>query len=195
MPTPQIRVYDAFVRTTRLRGDLVAMHDELLLSLRDGARVWRIAGTGRATAPAAVRALARRVLACVGGGPYEAVEYWTNSAPAGTRLPLHTDKDEELFRRSGRVVSPALSAVYYADACRFTGGALEVASVLVAPRTDRLVVFAGDLPHAVRRVTKGTRRSLVLNLWRHAPATRNRRFSSAPDDHRSERKASGRRTS
>lgn len=169
---PLILVYDEFIKGEKLRRDLRSVHDSLLPDRTTGAAVWAIHERGRRQyPPSPIRRFARLVLGCIGTVDIAVVEYWTNTTRAGHGIPRHVDKDEWLYRESGNVVSPVISAVYYADRCRFQGGELEVADVRISPRQNRLVIFAGHLQHHVHAVAAGIRRSLVVNVWRSRPTS------------------------
>jgi hypothetical protein len=164
---PLIRVYDGFIEEETLRRNLNRAHDKLLPDGISGAAVWKIHRRSGGT-PTVIRRFASLVLTCIGSEKIDAVEYWTNTTLEGHGIPSHVDKDEWLYRQSRKVVAPVVSAVYYADECCLKGGELEVAGVRIAPRQNRLVVFAGHLEHQVHNVDAGIRRSLVVNAW-HLP--------------------------
>jgi hypothetical protein len=167
---PLIRVYDGFIKEETLRSNLSKAHDTLLPDNISGAAVWIIRRRSQ-TAPVVIRRFARLVLTCIGSEKIDAVEYWTNTTLEGHGIPAHVDKDEWLYRQSGKLVAPVVSAVYYVDKCCLGGGELEVAGVRISPRENRLVIFAGYLEHQVRKVDVGIRRSLVVNAWRTIPST------------------------
>ncbi|QTN25676.1 2OG-Fe(II) oxygenase [Rhizobacter sp. AJA081-3] len=168
--SPVVQVFDNYVEMEELRTEVLALHDSLLPADGRGAAVWHLQDEAPGAAPQPIRALAWRIFADAVARGVRAIEYWSNTIGVGHQLPAHIDKDEGLYRRSGVVVSPVLTAVYYADVCVFTGGQLDVEGILVKPRQNRLVMFDGCLSHQVRRVRTGVRRSLVLNAWRSPPS-------------------------
>ncbi len=111
-------------------------------------------------------------------------EYWTGCQSSEirlghmNRLPLHKDKDETLYRETGKIVSPVIGSVYYTHDCTHVeGGDLLIYNKgddqepeVVKPVMNRLVIFdAGKYSHCVDKVTNGLRRSIAINLWEDIP--------------------------
>lgn len=119
------------------------------------------------------------------GVPSEAVglEYWpgvftANDEPGppeenGQRyvLPLHVDKDEMLYGKTGEIKNPIEGAVIYFTECE--GGLLhaynEDGYFFLQPRRNRLVMFDVSVPHGVTPVTRGIRRNISFNFWAEQP--------------------------
>ena len=101
-------------------------------------------------------------------------EYWTGVyGPDKPNKDLggHYDKDEEQFKRTGKIVRPVIGTVYYPMDVDFEGGMLEIEHEngdveRVQARYNRLIIFdAGNKVHKVTPVTKGTRYAIAINLW------------------------------
>ena len=93
------------------------------------------------------------------------IEQW---AHYGTKTDWHVDRDEALFRRTGKVVTPLCSVVFYADVQNLTGGKFMTDSVVVTPKINRLVAFAPGVRHGVEDYT-GTRMAVAINPWTAKP--------------------------
>ena len=91
-------------------------------------------------------------------------EMWRNSSNPGR----HIDKDEVLFEKEGRVVTPQCSAVYYPRIANMNGGEFYTDDVRYFPKTNRLVVFSPGIEHGVSAYT-GQRMAVSLNPWRVRP--------------------------
>lgn len=105
-------------------------------------------------------------------------EYWANTLAAGdtTYLGWHHDKDEVLYRETGRVVSPSTGTIYYAFPHQVVGGYLEISKddsltdiERIEPVFNRLVIFNAAQWHRVSKVYAGTRRAFLANLWQQKP--------------------------
>jgi hypothetical protein len=123
-------------------------------------------------------------------------EWWlSRMRTSDVRVDFHRDRDEVLFRRTGRLAHPALSSILFLNRCR--GGLLAVTARapdernaalapapldgdLVRPWPNRFVFFAGDVTHGVldadnavphRRLAPPTplRLALVVNWWSRRP--------------------------
>jgi len=145
-----------------------ALTEQAILALRERARVPGVAG----------------------------VEWWlSRMRTSDVQVDFHRDRDEALFRRTGRVAHPVVSSVLFLNRCR--GGLLAVVEAppndanpacapdaldadLVKPWPNRFAVFAGDATHGVldandevprRRLPTPTplRLALVMNWWKRRP--------------------------
>lgn len=110
-------------------------------------------------------------------------EYWTGITTADQysrfldNLETHFDKDEDFFEKTGEIQSPIIGSVYYPPQDEFVGGMLEIFSAgidkdpeRIYAKPNRLVIFdAGKDPHAVSKVTSGTRKAIAINLWGFVP--------------------------
>ena len=113
-------------------------------------------------------------------------EYWTGRYSPDTQHPsalnMHLDKDEQKWAESAKTGTPILSSpiigsVYYPIEMDIDGGYLEIFSngedkepERVAAKHNRLIIFpAGEHPHRVTEVTKGTRSAIAINLWESIP--------------------------
>lgn len=107
-------------------------------------------------------------------------EYWTGTYSAEDsgddnpdNLNMHFDKDEQWHNKTGELRTPVIGTVYYPWEHDIDGGYLEVFSngedqlpERIAPVPNRLVIFpAGQYPHRVSKVTRGTRYAIAINLW------------------------------
>ena len=79
-------------------------------------------------------------------------------------LGMHYDKDQLLYKRTGRLSYPICGVVYYPKIENMSGGELVFDDASITPKTNRLVIFKGDLYHGVNPHT-GTRISLGINPW------------------------------
>jgi hypothetical protein len=124
------------------------------------------------------------------------VEWWlSRMRTSDVQVDFHRDRDELLFRRTGRLRHPRFSSVLFLNRCR--GGLLAVVDAppddanparapdrldadLVRPWPNRLAVFAGDATHGVldangdvpQRLLAGSaplRLALVMNGWARRP--------------------------
>ncbi len=140
----------------------------------------------------AVRALARRFRAAGARG----VEWWLSRMwTHDVRVDFHRDRDERLALAGGPERHPRLSSVLFLN--RVRGGALAVTAQdpdpanpalvplpleadLVAPRPNRLALFAGRLTHGVLDASNQVpvtrlrgrgelRLALVMNGWARRP--------------------------
>lgn len=76
----------------------------------------------------------------------------------------HQDKDEKLFKRTGELVFPIISLVYY-PVYKGTGGELLLYDeAVLAVKPKRLIIFDSSIFHAVNEV-QGERISLGINPW------------------------------
>ena len=113
-------------------------------------------------------------------------EYWTGHQSAATvddgwgdDLPIHFDKDEAWWEEKGEVVSPVIGSVYYPPFQDFDGGELaiygegqgpESTPEIIKAKPNRFIIFrAGQDPHTVMQVTRGTRNAIAINLWENEP--------------------------
>jgi hypothetical protein len=148
----------------------------------------------------AVLALAPRARAAL-TGRVAGVEWWlSRMRTSDVQVDFHQDRDELLFRRTGRTRCPALGSVLFFNRCR--GGYLAVTRQpavdahparaplpfdgdLVRPWPNRLALLAGDATHGVLdargdvphgRLSPATalRLALVMNWWRRKPEGRPR---------------------
>lgn len=124
-------------------------------------------------------------------------EWWLSRMYAtDVRVDFHQDRDEKLALRTGKLVHPRLSSVFFLN--RVRGGALAITPqlpdpsnpslapqrlddlTLVAPRPNRFVVFDGKLTHGVldannqipdRKLPGRTRlrRTIAINWWTSRP--------------------------
>ena len=108
--------------------------------------------------------------------PHQGYEYWLNNLITGEGMNYHFDKDEVLKNNTGKLRSPMLGAIYYAHTEIPQGGELIIHSYKdkhesILPVPNRLVVFNSFLPHEIREVLSGHRRSVAINIWDTATLT------------------------
>ena len=110
-------------------------------------------------------------------------EYWTGIQTANpelghkNNLGIHFDKDEAWFQKTGEIKSPVIGTVYYPDVEDFEGGDLAIytdgtdkSPEIIKAKPNRLIIFdAGNVPHEVLEVIKGTRHAIAINLWSEFP--------------------------
>jgi len=116
--------------------------------------------------------------------PIDGIEYWTGHQSAADiddgwadDLKIHFDKDEAWWKEHKEVISPVMGTVYYPPFQNFEGGELEIYAdgrdstpETIKAKPNRLIIFrAGQDPHTVRQVTRGTRRAIAFNLWENEP--------------------------
>ena len=109
----------------------------------------------------------------------EGFEYWTGQygeKGVAPKLQLHVDKDEHLWETEKVVSSPLIGSVFYPLQMDIDGGYLEIQSKpgdlleRIEAKFNRLIIFeAGNFPHQVTEVTRGTRSAIAINLWASAP--------------------------
>lgn len=109
-------------------------------------------------------------------------EYWTGRYSADDQNPstlnMHFDKDEGLFKSEKKLVTPIIGTVFYPLPMDIDGGYLEIFSKgmdsepeRIQAKYNRLVIFpAGEYPHRVTEVTRGTRSAIAINLWDMPPS-------------------------
>lgn len=124
------------------------------------------------------------------------VEWWlSRMKTTNVQVDFHVDRDEKLALRTGRIVSPRWSSVFFLN--RSVGGLLAVTAAppveenvakapsvmdfdLAAPRPNRFVVFRGSLTHGVLdarneipsrrlRMDVGVRHAIIFNWWQRRP--------------------------
>jgi|TARA_B100000767_G_scaffold273083_1_gene302304 hypothetical protein len=111
-------------------------------------------------------------------------EYWTGIQEAKNigdnfedNLPMHFDKDEAWWEKTGEFKTPIMGSIYYPHQDQFEGGMLEIYTngednppEIVYAKPNRLIIFeAGKDPHRVTVVTKGQRLAIAINLWEEIP--------------------------
>lgn len=124
------------------------------------------------------------------------VEWWlSRMKTTDVRVDFHQDRDERLALRTGKLIHPRWSSVFFLNRTR--GGLLAVTDALpnednpslapdrvdfdlVAPKPNRFVVFEGSLTHGVldarNQIPSGKlpgdpplRLALILNWWHRRP--------------------------
>ena len=108
-------------------------------------------------------------------------------------LNPHQDKDEDFWENhpQGRhkgdhpdsIRTPKLGTVFYTEAPE-RGGELQIWDEydfhkvtpdtpyqIIKPKRNRLIIFDAGKIHAVRTVTKGTRKAVAINIWDPKPTT------------------------
>jgi hypothetical protein len=93
------------------------------------------------------------------------IEQW---AHYGTKPDWHVDKDEVLLNRTGKVLLPICSIVFYAEVDQLTNGKFMTENMIITPKTNRLLAFAPGISHGVEDYT-GTRLSVAINPWSTKP--------------------------
>jgi hypothetical protein len=88
-------------------------------------------------------------------------EYW---AHYGTKPDWHVDKDELLMKRTGKLATPIISMVYYAEVKDLIGGKFMTKTETIIPVANRLIMFSPNVLHGVEEYT-GTRLSVAINPW------------------------------
>ena len=111
-------------------------------------------------------------------------EYWIgvyssedNEDGNNDNLNMHFDKDEFWHKETGELRTPIMGTVYYPWNHDIDGGYLEVFSKegqepeRIEAKPNRLIIFpAGEYPHRVTQVTRGTRYAIAINLWDVLPS-------------------------
>ena len=111
-------------------------------------------------------------------------EYWTGIQTEQSlddgwndELPVHFDKDESIFEKTGETVTPIIGSVYYPAGQDFDGGDLAIYSdgrdstpEVIKAKPNRFIIFdAGKDLHMVQQVTRGIRKAIAINLWENEP--------------------------
>ena len=104
-------------------------------------------------------------------------EYWTQVVN-NRDVPWHQDKDEHHYGLTREVKTPFIGSIYYAHSHPVEGGFLEIERgndelERIQPVPNRLVIFDSSSFHRVAPTTKGTRRSLLVNIWLQKPMEEN----------------------
>ena len=113
-------------------------------------------------------------------GTYGPDEDWDN-------LNIHKDKDEEIWTKSketgeGIIVTPKIGTVFYPIDHDIDGGELmiwqddeyptmDTPADIILPKFNRLIIFDASKWHHVKKVTRGTRYAVAINLWDEMPET------------------------
>ena len=92
-------------------------------------------------------------------------EYW---AHYNSGVDWHFDKDELEVKKSGKLVFPACSIVYYPLIENLEGGCFITKHDSIKPKTNRAIIFSSDIEHKVDSFT-GTRLSVSVNPWNTKP--------------------------
>jgi hypothetical protein len=124
------------------------------------------------------------------------VEWWlSRMKTTNVQVDFHVDRDEKLARRTGEIISPKWSSVFFLNLS--VGGLLAVTSAppvernvakapdqvdfdLAAPKPNRFVVFRGAMTHGVLdarneipsrriRMEVGIRYAIIFNWWQRRP--------------------------
>lgn len=83
----------------------------------------------------------------------------------------HYDKDETYYDEQQIYKFPLCSIVYYAEIGNdLEGGDFCTQDIRLAPKTNRLVLFAPGIYHNVYEFT-GTRKAISINPWSYIPKT------------------------
>jgi hypothetical protein len=102
-------------------------------------------------------------------------EYWSNDYADNRGLDWHNDKDEGIFQSTGNVITPDIGSVFWIRVDNVEGGYLDLDDPdgfqRVEPKENRFVIFNAGDPHRVTPVTKGFRRTLLINPWKVKPQT------------------------
>jgi hypothetical protein len=88
-------------------------------------------------------------------------EYWSH---LNTKTGWHKDTDETFLYRDGVEKFPICSCVYYPEVDVQLGGDLVFETMRIKPVTNRLVIFAPNILHAVESFT-GKRLAIAVNPW------------------------------
>lgn len=124
------------------------------------------------------------------------VEWWlSRMRTTDVRVDFHRDRDEKLALRTGKLIHPRWSSVFFLNRCK--GGLLAVTNAspneendskapdrldfdLVAPSPNRFVIFEGHLTHGVLDAknqipstplpgTPALRLAVIFNWWHRRP--------------------------
>tara|TARA_R100001015_G_C4615472_1_gene171463 strand:+ start:704 stop:1264 length:561 start_codon:yes stop_codon:yes gene_type:complete len=109
---------------------------------------------------------------------FKCFEYWVNILDPHYPLYWHQDKNEFLYIKTGEVVCPRTSTVFYGYPHKLQGGLLEInlenkrdnlITERIEPRYNRLVVFNPSRWHRVMPVLNGSRYGFQVNIWNEPP--------------------------
>jgi Rps23 Pro-64 3,4-dihydroxylase Tpa1-like proline 4-hydroxylase len=106
---------------------------------------------------------------------FDGFEYWASQINKGNCLPIHKDKDEALYTKTGQLEHPFIGSVYYCHKELPTGGFLQIERgrsrelERIQPVPNRLVLFDSSNFHSVSEVRHGFRRHLATNIWLKKP--------------------------
>jgi hypothetical protein len=92
-------------------------------------------------------------------------EYW---AHYNSGVDWHFDKDELESEKTGKLVFPECSIVYYPLIENLEGGCFITKHDSIKPKTNRAIIFSSDIEHKVDSFT-GTRLSVSINPWNRKP--------------------------
>ena len=105
-------------------------------------------------------------------------EYWVNITEPNVPLEWHQDKDEFEYEKSGKIICPSTSTVFYGYPHEVEGGYLEINAVdkdggidieRIKPVYNRIAVFNPSRVHRVSPITKGERYGFQVNIWDTIP--------------------------
>jgi hypothetical protein len=87
-------------------------------------------------------------------------EMWCNTRAVG----WHFDHDEVKSKETGFFIFPPCAIVYYAEVDDLDGGEFVTNDITCTPVTNRLVMFSGNIHHAVKPYS-GIRKAISMNPW------------------------------
>lgn len=90
-------------------------------------------------------------------------EIWSHHT---TRPDWHFDKDENSNEKTGELIFPICSIVFYPFIKNLVGGRLLTGTEQILPKTNRLIAFSPGIYHTVEPF-QGERLSIAINPWDH----------------------------
>ena len=115
---------------------------------------------------------------CANNTTPKCFEYWVNITDPHLSLGWHQDKDEFEYEKSGKVIHPFRSIVFYGYPHEVEGGYLEINEVgkddnveveRIKPVFNRVVLFNPSRVHRVSNILSGKRYGFQVNLWDEIP--------------------------
>mgnify|MGYP003650394606 FL=1 len=92
-------------------------------------------------------------------------ETWSHH---NTKPAPHHDRDEFLYKTTGKLKFPLCSVIFYIEVTNLKGGKLFINDDAVIPKTNRLIIFGPGVWHSVEPFL-GIRKVLLINPWAEKP--------------------------
>lgn len=92
-------------------------------------------------------------------------EEWSHNPSLGSLPEGHYDKDEDLYERTGELLYPVCSCIWYLNVKNLVGGNLIVEGKEIVPKTNKLVLLKPRTWHDISEYKRGTRVGLYVNFW------------------------------
>ena len=85
----------------------------------------------------------------------------------------HLDKDEALYKSSGKLKFPLCSCIYYHKVKDLVGADLMIETHSITPESNMLVLIKPGIWHEIAPYVTGTRTAVMINVWDYRLAKNN----------------------